>query len=280
MVWSSTITICFFSFMFDYLANNITISSGTALRFVGPYGQTLNLNGKTIQCITAGNDVTIGIQATGSLNFIVNGGGGSYIKGCRIGIDAPRDWTRIQEVLFQGIKYMAINLSGYMGKAIMNQIDTVGGVTDEAYSVGINVSGDGGIVRGNYIHNLYRQVGAAPDLVGEGVPIILNASSHGSLVELNYLENDASVGDTIGIFAGSGGGHTIRQNSIRNFCRGIESGAASQLWDNVVTLGSPVDDSLGISASMGAVFGNLIAGYPEGSAVRTVPESGNAVYPR
>ena len=112
------------------------------------------------------------------------------------------------------------------------------------------------------------------------MPIILNASSHGSLVELNYLENDASAGDTIGIFAGSGGGHTIRQNSIRNFCRGIESGAESQVWDNVVTLGSPVDDSLGISASMGAVFGNLIAGYPEGSAVRTVPESGNAVYPR
>lgn len=262
-----------------FLANDITVTSGTALTFnAGLVSDraSINLNGKTIHCVTALNAVTIGISGSGPSNLVIEGGGASWIDGCRIGVSSSRQ-TRVQEVIFTNIKYMAMNLSGPVSRVILNVVENVGGVTDEAYSIAVNATGPGAIIEGNTFHNFYRQAGADPGQVGEGVPIILNASANGAVVSQNFLFNDTSVANTIGIFAGIGAGHIIQDNVIRNFDRGIEMAGASTALRNVVQIASALPPALGVSADlMGTVSASGVFGYPSGQEILGTPlGSGN-----
>jgi hypothetical protein len=262
-----------------YLANDITITSGTALTFTAATVSDraeINLNGKTIHCVTALNAMTIGIGGSGPSNLVILGGGASWIDGCRMGVSSSRQ-TRVQEVIFTNIKYIAMDLSGPSSRAIGNVVDNVSGVTDEAYSMAITVRGSGAIIQGNSFHNLYRQAGAAPELVGEGVAIILNAAATGALVERNFVSNDVVAPDTIGIFSGAGAGHTIRDNSIRNFDKGIQMAGASTVLRNVLFIGRALMESIGISATpVGTVSDSGIFGYPAGQEITGGPlGSGN-----
>lgn len=245
-----------------YLANDITITSGFALNFPSEtiYDRhELNLNGKTIRCLTQGNDETFGIVGSGPSNLIIIGGGASWIDGCRVGVSSSRQ-TRVQEVIFTNIRYMAMDLSGPWSRVILNMVGNVGGVTDEAYAVGVNVTGPNPIIQGNYFGNFYRQAGAPAWLGGEGVAIILGASSSNAVVEMNYLANDVPAA-SIGIFAG-GTGHSIRANTVRNFGHGIQVAAEGQVFLNTLCLESPVSGAEALSfTSLAAVWGNTVVGY-------------------
>jgi hypothetical protein len=243
-----------------YLANDIVVSSGVALTFQAsfPNSQRLNLNGKSVICTVPGD--TRGILGLGNTNLLITGGGASWIRGFRVGVVSSRPYTRIQEVLFEDILYMGITLSGDHSRVILCSISDVGGVSDEAYSVGVNITGYGGLVRGCEFRNFYRQVAAPPALVGEGVPIILNASSVAAVVEHNYLHNDTPAASTIGIFAGAGGGHSVRNNVIRNMRHGVQSGGDSDILGNIIQTGL-VGGSVGISFSSGAADDNVLIGY-------------------
>ena len=243
-----------------YLANDITIESGTALTFTASVVSDraeLNLNGKTIGC--TGPD-TIGIAGSGPSNLIIVGGGGSWIDGCRIGVSSTRQ-TRVQEVIFTNIRYMAMNLSGPWSRVILNEVEGVAGVSDEAYSVGINAGGPFPIIRGNRFVNFYRQDEAPGSLAGEGVPILLNATANGGLVELNYVVNDVVREHTIGIWAG-GGSHIIRNNTVRNFQHGIQGAGPVLVQSNTVSTVAPVEGSVGILFEAPAsIDGNTVVGY-------------------
>lgn len=244
-----------------YLANDIVVTSGTALTFNAVEVKDraeVNLNGKTIRC--QGPD-TIGIEGHGPSNLIIIGGGGSWIDGCRIGVSASRQ-TRVQEVIFTNIRYMAMDLSGPWSRVILNVVDGVRGVTDEAYSVAVNASGPNAIIRGNLFTNFYRQPGVPEWFVGEGVPIILNAAATGALVELNTLRNDVATTDTIGIWVGIGGGHTIRGNSVRNFHRGIVGNGTGLVEGNTVAMPFYLEGAIPLGVAYATEQDNTVVGYP------------------
>lgn len=244
-----------------YLANDITVTYGAGLTFIAEETKDraeVNLNGKTIRCV--GQDTT-GIFGSGPSNLIIIGGGGSWIDGCRIGVDSTRQ-TRVQEVIFTNIKFIAMNVSGPWSRIILNVVDGVRGITDRAYSIAVNAGGPNAIIRGNQFSNFYRQPGAPEWIVGEGVPILLSASATDALVELNTLRNDVATDNTIGIWVGQGGGHVVRGNSVRNFHRGIVGNGTGLVEGNTVAMPFYLEGSIPLSVYPATERDNTIVGYP------------------
>jgi len=203
-----------------YLANDITVSGGTAITFTGP--ATLNLAGRRLKSTAGG----IGIQGSAANNVAINGGRGSWIDGFEIGVNSSTPWTRVEGVIFDNITHIAATLSGHTSRFYDNVVNGVGGYTAEAYAVGANMGGDNSEVVGNEFYNIYRQPGVPASWIGEGCPIILNSAGHNTLVKDNLISNDTLQPHTIGVFAG-GSGHIVQFNQMFNMNIGIQSALAA-----------------------------------------------------
>jgi len=243
-----------------YLANTITcaVPEGSAcITFTGPV--RFNLAGQTI---TSTNGQGIGIYINAPISAVIEGDDGGNIDGFSIGISSSTPWTRVQGVSLRNIKYMGISLGGRYSRAAYNTVTAVGGATREAYAVGINIVGDDGEIIGNLLTDFYRQSEAPPGLVGEGVPIIVNAGAHRVLVERNTLSNTTSQPNTIGIFLG-GDSHTVRYNTIYNFkdpIQGGEDAPGVTIFKNTL-LNVEGNGHVGISGEFGSATYNVIGGY-------------------
>ena len=64
-----------------------------------------------------------------------------------------------------------------------NIVRDIGGVDDEAYAVGVNLTEGHMVVENNFFQNIYRQQSAAPDAAGQGCAIIINRTADNSLAK-------------------------------------------------------------------------------------------------
>lgn len=259
-----------------YLANDINVSGGTALTFTQP-GVRLNMAGKTIRNTSPHpTNLSMGIRGRSANNFVITDGS---ITGFRFGINSSTPWTRIEHVDFSDCLYIGANLTGHTSKVISCTADRIGGVSDEAYAIGLNISGSGGLVEGNYFRNIYRQSGAPPSTAGEGAAVVINAAAGDCDVVRNRFENDQIEDKTIAIFTGRGGAHTVAQNTVRGFKVGINGGFPTgplQAVENTLWMRSPKVGSVAISGNHGLAEGNLIVGY-ESAFVGTIPQQNNKI---
>lgn len=238
-----------------YLANNI--SGG--LVFTGA-NVKCNLNGKTITGTSSGNTHTVGIQKNGSGYLVVYGG---KVTGHRVGIDI-QGAGQLENVDISGNRYIGANLRGAGSLVRYCDCNDIGGVSDEAYAIGLNISGNNSRVEFSRFRNFYRQGAADPSLVGEGCPIVFNASCSGCKATNVVMINDVAAEKTIGIFAGIGGSHLIDQCISRNFERGYQMSAGNTIQDSEAWMLSALPNSVGISAGDGLATRNLIANYATG----------------
>lgn len=268
-----------------YLANDITISNpnqlvGGAALYITAAGVRINMNGCKIRGVGLDpNYPACGIKGEATNNLVLFDGQVGGVTGFWCGVYSYTPWTRIQELDLSGNYYMGANMSAHTARLYYNKIDGIGGTTNETYSIGLNIGGSFSEIRGNTLRNFYKQVGATT--AGEGCAIIINASAGSCVVERNWIENDQETGDTIGIFSGSGGAHSIIGNNISGFETGIMGGgtaggpATSRL--NHVVRASSMSSSAGITCDFGLTEANMIVGYatPLGDAQTG---AGNIVY--
>lgn len=252
-----------------YLANDITITNvsqlvGGAALYITAAGVRINMNGCKIRGVGLDpNYPSIGIKGEATNNLVLFDGQVGGATGFWCGVFSYTPWTRLQELDLSGNYYMGASLSGHTARLYYNKIDGIAGCTSEPYAIGLNVAGSDSEIRGNTLRNFYKQAGSAG--VGEGCAIIINASADNCLVERNWIENDQQCGDTIAIFAGSGGAHTITGNSIIGFEAGIMGGGTigspvtSRL--NHVVRASALASSSGITCDFGLTEANMIVGY-------------------
>jgi hypothetical protein len=244
-----------------YLANDINVAGGTALTFTGS-SVRLNMAGRTVRN-TAPHPTTmsIGIKGAGVTNLSIESGA---ITGFRHGVDSETPYTRVQAVDLSGNLYIGANLKGHTSRALYCTVNTIGGVTDEAYAIAFNIAGSGSSVVGNKITNIYRQ-NVAPESTGEGCPIIINSGAGACTVEQNFIENDEARPDTIGIYAGTGGAHEVNRNVIRGFKTGIWGGRQSTgpmtAVRNVLWMFNPLAGSRAFYGDYGSATEAVIIGY-------------------
>jgi hypothetical protein len=238
-----------------YLANDIPGS----LAFTGE-NVKLNLNGKTVQGTTSGNVHSVGISSTSLFGYFVVFGG--KVTGHRVGVDI-RGLAQLENVDLSGNRYIGANLRGAGSLVRCCECADIGGVSDEAYAIGINISGNNTTVKYSTFRNLYRQVAADPSIVGEGCPIVFNTACSGGRAENVIMINDEAREKTIGIFAGRGG-HVIDKCVSRNFERGYHLSATNTLRDSEAWMMSRLPTSIGVYAGDGLAERNLIANYATG----------------
>jgi hypothetical protein len=205
----------------DYhLANDITVPSGKGLWCSLPDAVNIDLNGRTLRCTEPGNALSMGIEQTGAGPIQVFNG---TITGFRFGIDCHATAV-VRDLDFSGTKYVAAHLRGANSQALHNICNGMGGVTDEAYAIVINMLGGGGLVRGNHLRNIYRQTGAPASLAGEGVPIVIHSGAGSCVVERNILRNDQPELSTIGAYLGTGAAHEFNDNWVVGFGTAVWGG--------------------------------------------------------
>ena len=268
-----------------YLANDITITNvnqlvGGAALYITAAGVRINMNGKKVRGVGLDpNYPSFGVKGEATNNLVLFDGQVGGVTGFWCGVASATPWTRLQELDLSGNFYLGVNMTAHTARLYYNKIDGIAGTTNEAYAIGLNIGGATSEIRGNTIRNIYRQTGATG--VGEGCAINLSASSSNCVVERNWIENDQECTDTIGIFGGSGGAHTITGNNITGFRSGIQGGGTSgspvTSRLNHVVRASTLTGSNGITCDFGLTEGNMIVGYatPLGDAPTG---SGNIVY--
>lgn len=266
-----------------YLANDI-VSSTFPVLTVNTYCR-INGNGKQIRYTGTDSDSnpSVGIQINAPSPYQVNISGGLTFSGVRFGILSSSPYTRIQYgVDFSGCRYCGASLGGHDSWVQYCLANGIGGVSDNAYAIAVNVSADNCLVDSNQFTNIYRQAGADPSIVGEGCPIILNASCTNGTVTRNFIENDTSQTHTIGVFAGAGGFHTVQHNNFVNYNIGIQGGPTSSsaltLYRNQLWMKNALAGSIGIKADYGTATDDLIVGYSNPIS-GTITLSGNTTYP-
>lgn len=268
-----------------YLANDITITNvsqlvGGAGLHITAAGVRINMNGKKVRGVGLDpNYPSFGVKGEATNNLVLFDGQVGGVTGFWCGVASATPWTRLQELDLSGNFYLGANMTAHTARLYYNLIDGIAGTTNEAYAIGLNIGGATSEIRGNTIRNIYRQTGATG--VGEGCAINLSASSSNCVVERNWIENDQEAIDTIGIFGGSGGAHTITGNNITGFKSGIQGGGTSgspvTSRFNHVVRSSTLAGSNGITCDFGLTEDNMIVGYavPLGDAPTG---SGNIVY--
>ncbi len=259
----------------DYrLAADITARGG-ALVFTGD--ARLDLDGHWILGASEGDSDTRGVDARRRLTLFDSAGGGG-IAGFRVGVLAAGRDSRIRGVAVRA-KYIGIWLSGDACVADGCHIAGIAGVSDEPYAVGIQVGEAANCtVERCTVRNVYRQEGYRGDAQGEGVAINLTSDAEACAVRECVCINDEPHPDTIGVFAGSRGGHVVEDSIVRNFALGIAavSEAAATFERNLVVLEAPIRGSLAISARAGAARANVVTG-PYEVAVAAGDAAGNLV---
>lgn len=244
-----------------HLANDINVAGGTALTFTKP-GVRLNMNGHTIRNTAPSPTVhSTGIHGRGSQNLVVEGGS---ITGFRFGINSTTPWTRLEHIDFSGCLYIGANLTGHTSRVLSCTADGIGGVSDAAYAIAINIGAGGCRIEENIFRNIYRQSAAPANTTGEGCPILINSSAGSCTIARNFIENDTLARSTIGVFVGFGAAHKLDRNVIRGMERaivGATENAPMTATRNVLWMPLPKIDSKGIDSNHGTATDNLIVGY-------------------
>jgi hypothetical protein len=200
------------------LGNSLTVSSGDCLVLTG--NVTLDLSDKEIKSTATGNAWDYGIQHSGGALLLSRTGGTCNVTGFRAGVRTSGAGSILTGINFCNNRYFAAWIEGDNSKVTGGTISDIGGVTDEAYAIGVQVSdADNVEVSGVTFKNIYRQSGGPGsfgDGQGEGLAVNFAASStNGKLLNSTY-ENDEFQRDTIGVFLGSGGGHAVDGFVVHN----------------------------------------------------------------
>lgn len=263
-----------------YLANDITVSSGIGL-IVTAANVKIDTAGKTLRSTEAGNAPTsFGIlanNATGGLYLYDSSNDpGPDITGFRFGIISSAPNTTLERLNLSGNKYIGANLTGANAKVREVTIDGLGGVTDQAYAIGINAGGLNASVTYSVFRNLYRQAGAPAGMAGEGLCVNLTSSGVGGYAAYNLCENDNAETHTIGMYGGTGGANLIEYNVIRRFAYAVQGGGAAAAPLTVrrnIMFAGPVQNA-GVSANYGFADDNDFIGWaaPFGG---TIPQGVN-----
>ena len=274
-----------------YLANDIVVTSpaqlsNSAALLITAAGVRLNTNGFKVRGVgLSPNSPSYGIRGQATNNLVVCDGQVGGVTGFWCGIQSETPWTRLEQLVLSGNYNIGANLTAHTPRIYYNVIDGIGGETLDPYNTCLLLAnpsyGSGGgryEVRGNIIRNMYKQGSG----VGEGVAIILSATSCGGVCERNFIENDVEEAGTIGIFGGMGGTHTLTGNVLTGFKFPIQAGgtpgSAITARLNTIRLRSSMAGSVGISADYGLVEDNLIAGYATPFSGGASTGNGNTFY--
>lgn len=245
------------------LANDLAVESGTAIR-IECSDVTIDLNQKTISCTgpSTKRKPTFGILAVSAEQLVVMNGA---LTGFRFGIHSTARETLVHRTDLSGNTYCGCHLSGDHSVFRNNLVRNIGGVDDEIYAVGVNLTSGQMTVENNYFQNIYRQQSAPADGQGEGCAIIINRDAKTSRVDRNYITNDEARPGTIGIFVGDGAHHILTHNTLCRFRWGIandrDAGGSVSIEDNNILLDISLPGSRGISAFRGLVRANCVVGY-------------------
>lgn len=245
------------------LANDLMVDGGTAIR-VESSDVVIDLNQKTIRCNRSSTKEkpTFGILASSAERLEITNGG---LTGFRFGIHSTAKETLVHRTDLSGNTYCGCHLGGDRSAFNHNVVRNIGGVDDEIYAVGINLTSGQMGAAGNYFQNIYRQASAPADGEGEGCAIIVNRDAKSSRVDRNYIANDEARLGTIGVFVGDGADHIVTCNFIRGFHWGIandrDTGGAVLVEGNGIFLDGPLSGARGIAAFRGLARANYIFGY-------------------
>ena len=220
----------------------------------------IDLGGHGIRCEAE----QFGIDATGRERVVIRNG---TISGCVIGVNATDSrMVTIEAVDFTGVRKTGVQGSEKTtGLTVRDSVFAdIAGYDSQAYAIGIKQTGSDCLAERNVFRNIRRQSGAHPELVGDGVAIVVNMESTGCVIRENLFVNDGpSEPPEIGIWVGAGASATIDGNNIVDFARGIAAypDATVTIRDNGFKLSKPQADSYAIGAQKGEASGNTIAGY-------------------
>jgi hypothetical protein len=226
----------------------------------------LDLGGHVVRCGQSDerrpSAVTTGVLVYGKRVSIHNGAVTGFWRGIHAdGADA----LVVHDVDLSGNTYIGLSVSGTGVRIFGNTFADIGGYRLEAYAVGINALTTKGWIYGNVFRNIYRQENSDPQLMGEGVAVLLGTGARDNFVRNNWIDNDEVRRDTIGIWGGRGGKARISQNCVTNFrraiCGGTYVGSPVTVDNNRLLLRSAIADSIAICADFGDSFDNLVLGF-------------------
>ncbi|WP_232505431.1 right-handed parallel beta-helix repeat-containing protein [Legionella clemsonensis] len=217
----------------------------------------INLDGYSIFCVEKSCDFGFLISSTYKNISITNG----KISRCRIGIHAPfTDNLLVKNIQFESCLYTGINIGGKNTSICNNDFVLINGDKGEAYSIGINMSeGQNALIKSNNFYEIYRQFSSEPDMVGEGVGILLGHDTKNCIIKDNYIGNTIYRTHTYGIWA-AGENHTVNYNTIRNMQHGIHL-RRSYAENNELSLDEQYEDSKAFCGGMGVLKGNNVKNY-------------------
>jgi len=176
---------------------------------------TLDLNGRIIGDVADRDTVTFGVHSTHKLT-VLDGIGGGKITGFWAGVKAEGDQSYLLGIDLSGNRYIGALLQGNYCSINGVCCNDIGGVTNEPYATGIQCDGFQPIITNCQFRNLYRQHGYQGAAPGEGLAVNLSAqSASGRVQNINFV-NDVFEDNTVGVFAGSGGGHVIEWVQTHN----------------------------------------------------------------
>lgn len=240
------------------LENDINVNSGNGLKFTG--NVVLDLNGKTISNTSGKNEWNYGIISEGKIKVYAKET--ASIIGFRAGIKTSGEKSSIKNIKFFKNRYIGIMIEADECRIDYCIIDSIGGVDDEPYAIGIQV-GSSAATKINHtsIKNVYKQLQYTGEGAGEGLGINLSANSISCQVENSLIVNDEAKSGTIGIFCGIRGSHAIRKNIVTNFCCGVGavSDATSTIEKNSIKIDKKIPDSYGICAEISKLANNLVS---------------------
>ena len=234
---------------------NTRIETGAAI-MVQANNATLDCNHFKIGGLSAGSDTkAIGIEADGVNNFTVRN---CNIRGFQTGIrDLDSAGTLVEDNLFEGNRYTAVNMSGTGGMVRNNRISDTGFWDLAAEAFGIYAEHDTDIVD-NVISGVY-------------------ASTAG----------DPMAANGIATFLGTGAVTGNRVRFVHSQANGSSFGIMNVLPEEVVVAGNIVNlgdvaDGIGVNCDLsgeGVVSANIIVGVANASSVVGCTDSGNTLDP-
>jgi len=245
-----------------YLAQDIVVAKGHGLVFTG--SATLDLRGHAIATSQTGNDWDIGIKMEGQGSRLTDSSHGKgRVSGFRVGVALSGGGSRIVGGDYSGNRYIGIWIRADDVEVRGVTIARIGGVSDEKYAIGVQLGeASNCLVSRARFEDLYPQARYAGDGPGEALAVNFWASSRNCTMRGSVAINAEPRSDTIAVFAGSVGGHTIDDNVVHNFVVGLAASSASTatLRDNIISIQARVPGSIGISGRGAVAAGNIVMG--------------------
>ena len=235
----------------------------------------IDLNGHEIRCSVKdkqNNPLFVGFEIIAFKNIAIEN------KNITIKNGSIKDcYSAIHGRHLNGIKLYHLNLTEnlYMGIDVEgenifiknNELGSMKGKTDEAYTVGINIfCNNNCIIESNNFIDFYRSKHVqSTNISGEGVGVIIRNDSQETIIKDNYFTNqyDTNHG-AIAVWLGDNSYSEIKGNKITGFERGIVGAGHAKIQDNSLTYLWAKGDGKSYGIKVGensTVAGNQIEGY-------------------